>query len=232
MAETIKRGLNNSSSAGSATILHPVSLSAGFVVESGINVAETSMRVYKTIRFECIKIFDQNIVTVTDYFATVGRKSDQPKERRRWPPKREARSLKVRAKPGEREQRNPLVRARDEDEEDAEQLRSPRRKPQRKLGRKLVRRRLLRKLRRSRRRRPVRRALRRVARSQPEKPVLRKRRRSGPASPALDLRSRLRRMRLLRVRRLLSRRQGVVVKWNPRAAITRVPVAAKKKALR
>src|SRR5688572_24325310 len=50
LAETIKRGLDNCSSAGSATILHPVSLSAGFVVESEANVAETSMRVYKTSR--------------------------------------------------------------------------------------------------------------------------------------------------------------------------------------
>jgi hypothetical protein len=52
LTETIKRGWNNIASAGSATILHPVSLSAGFVVESGINLAETSMRVYKTSRFK------------------------------------------------------------------------------------------------------------------------------------------------------------------------------------
>jgi hypothetical protein len=58
LAETINRGVNNRSRAGRATILHAVSLSAGFVVESGINLAETSMRVYKTSRFECVKVFD------------------------------------------------------------------------------------------------------------------------------------------------------------------------------
>jgi hypothetical protein len=80
LAETIKRGLNNSSSAGSATILHPVSLSAGFVVESGINVAETSMRVYKTSRFECDKNFGQNIVDSLNLFCYGEPKSDQQKE--------------------------------------------------------------------------------------------------------------------------------------------------------
>lgn len=80
LAETIKRGLNNSSSAGSATILHPVSLSAGFVVESEINVAQTSMRVYKTSCIKRIKIIDKNIVDSESLFCYGEPKSDQPKE--------------------------------------------------------------------------------------------------------------------------------------------------------
>ena len=80
LAETIKRGMNNSSSAGSAPILHPVSLSAGFVVESGINVAETWMRVYKTYLLVCDKNFDQNIVDSLNLFCYGEPKSDQQKE--------------------------------------------------------------------------------------------------------------------------------------------------------
>jgi hypothetical protein len=56
LAEIVQRKLKNSASAVSATVFHSSSLSAGFDVESGINVAETSMRVYKTYSFERVKI--------------------------------------------------------------------------------------------------------------------------------------------------------------------------------
>jgi hypothetical protein len=65
LGEIIKRGFSNNSSSASATILHPVSLSAGFLVESGINVAETSMRVYKTYLFACVKNSIKTSWTVT-----------------------------------------------------------------------------------------------------------------------------------------------------------------------
>ena len=62
LAEIVRRKLKNSASTVSTTVFHSRSLSAGFDVESGINVAETSMRVYKTSSFERVKNVNENIV--------------------------------------------------------------------------------------------------------------------------------------------------------------------------
>ncbi|HEX2268058.1 MAG TPA: hypothetical protein VHH35_00900 [Pyrinomonadaceae bacterium] len=61
LAEMIERGLKKSSSAISATILHPEQpFRRDQCMESGINLAETSMRVYRTSRLECVKNFHEN----------------------------------------------------------------------------------------------------------------------------------------------------------------------------
>jgi len=80
LAEIVQRKLKNSASAVSATVFHPDSLSAGFDVESGINLAETWMRVYKTSCFERDKNFKENIVDSLTLFCYGEPNTDHIKE--------------------------------------------------------------------------------------------------------------------------------------------------------